>query len=119
MAYQNGPVSFNKRYEWTSVDNEKYYARITFEIWYTWEKIPTFTPGENVPYFLTINNPVYSSNWVRLFRIEGSEGSSIKFCIKEKNSDGNGGLMATGYLTRTHPDKYQYTLLPWAGVRLN
>ena len=88
-----------------------YFANIRENVWNTW----TLSISVTRPYFLSIDKPVNSQNWVRLFTIDGTEGSSIKFCIKEKNSHGNGGLIATGYLTRTYPDKYQYTLFPWAG----
>ena len=27
---------FNKRYEWTSANNENFYAWITRQVWYTW-----------------------------------------------------------------------------------
>jgi hypothetical protein len=71
------------------------------------------------PKYLELINPVSTSNWIRMFTVDGTEGSAITFTVLEKNTNGAGALQATANIYRTYSSSYQYVILPWAGGTLN
>ena len=72
------------------------------------------------PQYLQVDvSGINTMNWIRLFTITGTEGSSIILSIQEKNSNGSGALMATVLINRTYPSGYTYTILPWGGGTFN